>query len=348
MNKIFTKFNLYFIAITLLSLTACKKHYNNDDAPSSDHVPAIWTKISSLPATEKFSVMETSGNSVYAISKSNNLYISSDLGLTWSSSPIKPSLPGIEFTALAIFENKIYAATNDNGIFVSPDNGKTWSVQVSMRLNTSFAIWNNNLYVSSAEGVSPAGGILVLNKQSGTWEPFNSAGLPGNYDVDVNKIIVANQTLAAIRGGNGNFYGYGNASGQWNQKSYFTQYRNVRMQDIVYDKGIMLVSSGFHVLYSNDFANNWAYDTIGLKKITMVTLAKTRVLYAANQKLFVLSNMPAGGTWIQQRDQSAPAGTTWASAEEFLPNTGASYDIRLLDNVFFIVTDNGIYYKKGS
>jgi hypothetical protein len=85
---------------------------------------------------------------------------------------------------------------------------------------------------------------------------------------------------------------------------------------------------------------------VGLKKELTEFLTKVRLLYAATGKFYVLSNMPAGGTWVQQRDETLAAGTTWAGNDEFLSTPGISYAVRKLNGNLYVATDSGLYCRK--
>jgi photosystem II stability/assembly factor-like uncharacterized protein len=332
------------VLTTLLILTSCRKYHNGPSNPGS--VSTTWTKNTSLPVGEKFNVLETSGNTVYAASGSGIVYSSSDLGSTWSASAVVKQ--GTMISALAVFNSSIYVGTYADGIFASSDGGRTWAHQSAITQITSFTVWNNNLYLSSSAGTSPADGVMVLNQSTGTWSAFNSNGLPSNYDFTTVKLVVANQTLVSVRGVNGFFYSFDSNAGQWSSKDYFAPHRLIVMQDVVSDQGVLLVSSGKLLLNSTNGGTTWSADTVGLAhEPDLITFTpKTRILYSTNGNCYVVSNMPTGGAFIQKRNITSSAGSTWATQSEFLQIPGLTYDIRALNNVLFLATDDGLYYKQ--
>ncbi|MBW4890714.1 hypothetical protein KXQ82_13360 [Mucilaginibacter sp. HMF5004] len=342
MKKKTTLFSLYIGFSALLCLTSCHKcNDNNSPTPS---IPATYSKILSLPINEKFIVLETLDNTIYAAAASGIVYSSTNLGATWSSSAIVKQ--GTVITALTLFNNRIYVGTETDGIFVSDNNGTSWVNQSLNQYISSFVVWNNNLYASSLDGISP-GTVFVLNQSLNTWTTFSTNGLPTNHDFDVYKIVVANNTLAAIRGVNGFFFSYNTTTGNWNTTAYLPGTPQIKMQDLISDQGTLLASAGKTLFNSTNFGTTWSYDTIGLKKLSNANFTlRARVLYAASNKFYVLSNLPTGGAWIQQRDWASPSGTTWAANDEFLQLTGKAYAMRKISNVFFIATDDGLYYKK--
>ena len=345
MKKLFTVFNLFITVAVLGGLTSCRKYPSYATTSVTRNIPTEWTKIAALPADEKFTVLETSANTVYAASASGKVYSSSDTGSTWSASAIVKQ--GTVITALAIFGNNIYVGTGVDGVFVSGNGGQSWTKQADVDEISSFTIWNNNLYLSAFDPVSPSGGVMVLNQSAGTWSAFNGNGLPSNYDYSVAKIIGVNQKIVSIRGVNGFFYSYDGNAGQWNQADYAAPHRIMTMQDLVYDQNTLLASSGKLLFNSANAGATWAVDTVGLpaEPVTVSFLPKTRVLYSINGQCYVVSNV-TGGAYIQQRNISSPVGTSWATHNDVLQFSGLAYSMCALNNVLYLATDGGLYYKK--
>ncbi|WP_448697340.1 WD40/YVTN/BNR-like repeat-containing protein [Mucilaginibacter sp. AW1-3] len=345
-EQIITLFSLC-IAL-LLGLSACRKYHDCGSDMGSTAAPATgnWTKIASLPSNQEFTVLETSGNSIYAATGAGVVYSSTDMGLTWSASAVVKQ--GTVISALGILNNTIYVGTQFDGIFASANNGQSWVKQSSLGQITSFTLYNNNLYASSAQATSPADGVWFLNQQPGTWTPIISNGLPSNYDFEVIKTIAVNQSLVSIRGSNGFLYTISGTTGQWTATSYFNPHRLATMRDITYAQGTMLVTPGTMLYGSNDLGASWAADTLGLQKEPgTINSTSVRILYTANNKFYVVSNiLTGGGINVQQRDASAPVGTSWATNSDILPAPAFAYAIRLLNGTLFLATDNGLYFKK--
>ncbi len=346
MKRPLSLFSLCLAIGVLLSLTACHKTHNDGPSDGDQQITTTWTKVASLPATEKFLVLETFNNTIYAASASGVVYISADQGATWQPTTIVKQ--GTMITALAVFNTKIYVGTYTDGIFVSANNGQTWANQSTAAEITSFTIWGNNLYASTADGSAPSNGVLSLSPATNTWSSFNSNGLPSNYDFSVAKTIVCNNTLVSIRGVNGYFYTFNTTTSQWTWVAYIPVYYSITMQDLVANQGTLLASSSNKLMSSTNFGATWVIDTVGLKNnINTSFTPKVKVLFSNEQKFYVLSNMPSGGTWVQERNASAAAGTSWANADqEFLSISGVTYAMRELNQTLFIATDNGLYTKK--
>jgi hypothetical protein len=345
MKKLLTPLSLCIAVAIVLGLASCRKYCSEAATTAAYNTPSVWTKVASLPVGEQFTALDTSGNTVYAASVSGKVYSSSNLGATWSASALIRQ--GTVITALAIFNNRIYVGTWFDGVFVSANGGQSWTHQADIADVSSFAIWNNNLYLSAFDPLSPSEGVMVLNQSAGTWSAFNGNGLPSNYDYSVAKIVAAGQKIASIRGVNGFFYAYDGNTTQWNQRDYAAPHRIMTMQDLVYDQNTLLASSGKLLFNSANAGLTWAIDTVGLQAepVTVSFTPKTRVLYSINGQCYVVSNV-AGGAWIQQRNISSPVGTSWAAHNEMLQFPGLAYSMQALNSVLFLATDGGLYYKK--
>ncbi|OCX54481.1 hypothetical protein BEL04_09590 [Mucilaginibacter sp. PPCGB 2223] len=342
-EKIITLFSVCLAL--LLGLSACHKchDYSPDMGVAS---PSGWTKVASLSSNQEFTVLTTSGNTVYAASSAGIVYMSSDLGATWQPSALVKQ--GTNISALAVFNNIIYAGTEFDGIFASGNGGQTWVNQSTIELVTSFTVLNNNLYASTEQGNTPGDGLQILNKNAGTWGPFNTSGLPSNFDYTVKKTIAVNQSLVSLRGGNGFFYTCNTLNNQWIATDYFNPHRMAIMRDITYGQGTLLVTPGTMLYGSTNSGLTWAADTLGLQKEPgTINSSRIRMLYTFNNKFYVVSNvLTGGGVCIQQRDVAAPIGTSWATNSEVLATAGFGYDFCYLNNILFLATDNGIYFKK--
>ncbi len=329
-------------ACAIVALSSCCKHNDTTITPT----PLTWTKSTSLPSETEFRVLTTSGNTVYAAGSNGRVYSSVDLGVTWLPSTIVKQ--GTSISALAVFNNTIYVGTQFDGIFASNNNGQTWVNQSVITLVTSFTVLNNNLYASTQQGNSPGDGLQILDKNTGTWAPFTTNGLPSNYDFTVQKTIAVNQTLVSLRGVNGFLYTCNIGNGQWLSNSYFNPHRVTTMLDVTYGLNTLLVTPGTMLYGSTDSGFTFAVDTLGLQKEPgTINSTRIRMLYSFNNKFYVVSNvLTGGGICVQQRDVAAPIGTSWATNSEILPTAGFAFDFCSLNNVLFLATDSGIYYKK--
>ena len=354
-NKTLSKIKLFFFTIFIsYELSSCYKGNNPSPNGPGHDTTLTWTKLTSSPS-EKIVVLDTAANRMYAAAASGNVYVSGDNGNTWTKYVIGT---GIEVTAFTIFNGVMYAGTYNNGIFSSNNGGASWTNQSTEILYvSSFVVFNGNLFSSSQIATfSYINNIFILNQNNNTWVSFTDAGLPSNYSVEVEKLVVAGRSLVSAEGENGTFYIYSPSSNHWTQNYYLSSSYNagLSVQDMIYDNGAFLVSTGRQLLYNNNIGTGFLYDTVGLKNeaAIFVNIQKTRVLYTGSTKTYVLSNVhvPADGTWVQQRSRLASAGATWATNESFLPLPALSYSYSILElnGTLFVATDDGIYTQKTS
>ncbi|OCX52025.1 hypothetical protein BEL04_10985 [Mucilaginibacter sp. PPCGB 2223] len=341
---------------TVCSLASCTK---NDKAAPTPNVPGVvntpppggttavppqdatvnWTKLSTLNDT--ITVLEVFGHTIYAGSNSNNLYISSDEGASWATLKVGNNTD-MAITAIKLFNNKLYVGTDNNGIFSSNDGGKTWTNYINNLVGypvSSFAELNNNLYASAEDD----GGVLVLNQATNNWMPFNN-NLPEIItSYDVFKIVSTGNTLAAAAGVNGTFYFYDFNANQW--VNSYTNRWGIPVTQLIYDKGSLFAyNTEGKIIRSENNGVSWYYDTLDLQTTLSSRFYENGILYAGSINDYILINQGVKGGWIQHRDRTAPAGSTWATGQEFLAQMHLNA-IAEADNKLFLGTDNGIYFK---
>ncbi|MBW4888175.1 hypothetical protein KXQ82_00545 [Mucilaginibacter sp. HMF5004] len=348
------KFIALPLILSLLLISCCKKSNPSPDAPLSP--TNQWARLTTIPG-ENISALEIINDVIYAGSAtSRKVYMSADNGATWAvSAQIEPgivsAIPDIHITALAVFGNKIYAGTDYN-IYSSNDNGKTWADAGNpTEMVTSFATWNGNLYASSYRS-----GVLKLNTITNRWESFtNGITYPG-FDNTATKVIATGTDIFAATAYS--FATYSTAQQAWVRKAYYnhaTYSTNTWWSDytidMVYNQGTLLGQVYMEyptqqlIMRSDNQGTSWAADTLRLK--TDITKYLMHGLLVGSSKYYSISNQDtiAVGTWIQQRDKAAPAGTTWANGEEFLPGISTAV-IRENNGVLFLATNKGLYYRK--
>ncbi|HAI75745.1 MAG TPA: hypothetical protein DCM08_05810 [Microscillaceae bacterium] len=70
-----------------------------------------------------------------------------------------------------------------------------------------------------------------------------------------------------------------------------------------------------------------------------------RFLHEGFDRLYIITNVLDGGTWIQARRKGVPTGTTWSVGEEFVPNSFI-YDLVEFQGRLFLAREDGIFYKQ--
>lgn len=315
-----------------------------------------WTRLNTLP-DENITALEIINNVIYAGSATaRKVYMSADNGATWTATvKIEPqvlmTVPDVHITAIALFNNKIYAGT-DWDVYSIGDNGTSWTDEGNLTPEvTSFAVWNNNLYASSYRE-----GILKLNTANNQWQPFaNGLNEPG-FDNVATKVLTGGPNLFA--GTNYSFAAFNTTQQAWVRKNYFNHistnaniWWSDYVIDMIYNQGSLLGQIYMEypteevIMRSDDLGSTWYRDAVDLK--TDLSKYTMHGLLAGSTKYYSISNQDtiSVGAWIQQRDKSAPAGTTWTAGEEFLPTLHA-WAIRENNGILFLATDKGLYFRK--
>ncbi len=138
-----------------------------------------WQKITP-PETIIFQV-EVLNNNVYLLGQ-NNIYKSSDSGITWSTLSTSNYFKKLFF----INEQVIYANAQERGIFKSTDGGVNW---VNINLDPSFGL--DLYFLNENEGYSVGfGGIFKTLDGGNTWnqvmlEPMDGGEQPNIYSINI-------------------------------------------------------------------------------------------------------------------------------------------------------------------
>lgn len=328
---------LPFVLVALL--TSCRK-YTDYPGVIRQGESNGWIRVSTLPA-QKISVLEVIENKVYAATAAGLIYRSADSGKTWNT--LSKSWNSTKITTLTKYKNKIIVGTEADGIYMSPDDGNTWLATFpfpSRASVTSLVTWNNHLYCSSVD----LDGVFSFDDNTFNWSMFNNAGMPGNYNLSVEKTIVVGNSLFSVKGANGNFYTYDTSAATWNEHFFATSYvPGLRITDLLLANNVLYASYGRAILRSENNGANWVADTVGLKKANDI-ISPTRTLYAGSSSVYTLLNVGSYETWIQQRPIAATTGTSWAANQEHL-SIGYSYDFCQFGTKLFLATETGLYWK---
>ncbi len=135
----------------------------------------IWKKSLGLPTTG-FRVLAQVGKDYYATTQ-NNLYLSTDNGVTWEMFAQSPSTGWI--TSLLEKDRKFYASSYE-GVYVSSDKGLTWTnIKSNLQSLDANAINVSSLFSQSgALYACTAGGIYRYDELTGQWSSFTE-GIAG-------------------------------------------------------------------------------------------------------------------------------------------------------------------------
>jgi photosystem II stability/assembly factor-like uncharacterized protein len=297
---------------------------------SGNQIFAQWIKVSSIP-NNNIVALKVDQNTIYAASGTNEIYKTSDNGLTWTTLTVSRS--PIDITSLIFYKQKIYGGTFRFGVFTSKDNGNTWeNSDPNLMFISDFAVKDNVLYASTL-----GRGVAVLDTNTNKWLFINDS-LP-DYSINVQSIIGSQNFLMIAAGANGTFYKYNFGGNNWNEGFYYGFLRpGLLIDNLINNADTILAVNGNRIIKTSDAGENWINDDAGAHN------GFYRNTYTGSKRQFILTNLPEGGTWVQMRDKYANSGTSWEPGEEFLPG-GFSYDIIENDNKLFLGRNDGLYVE---
>jgi len=116
----------------------------------------------------------TNGNTIFAGTRSNGMFISNDNGTTWSQ--VTNGIPNNKkVSTVAVSGNNIFAGVFGSGVFLSQDNGITWVLKNNgiTNLNIQVIVFNG----SSVFAGTYQGGVFRSNDNGNLWTSVNN-GIP--------------------------------------------------------------------------------------------------------------------------------------------------------------------------
>lgn len=298
---------------------------------------AQWTKISSIPTTDIIA-LTSNNNIMYAATRGNTVYKSSDGGIDWV--PITPIPTPANIADLIFYNNILYVGTTRFGVFRSADGGSTWQNNGLVPQEISdfgFGIKNNVLYAATL-----GNGVAVMNAVTNNWSFINNE-LP-NYSFNVNKVIGSPNFLLAAAGANGTIYRFNFNNNSWNEEYYDGILHPGLKIDNLINTGDTVFAVNFNrIITSTNAGATWTNDILG----THTGIYRT--IYEGSNKLFTATYVTPtpttpDGTWIQQRDKNAAIGTNWTPGEEFLAN-GITYSLIEFNDKLFLAKSDGLFFK---
>ncbi|MEP7232879.1 MAG: T9SS type A sorting domain-containing protein [Ginsengibacter sp.] len=291
---------------------------------------AQWTRVAAIPQSHIIA-LAVHNSKLYAASDSNIIYKSDD-GVTWRATSVS-NIP-VHLTTMGFYNNEIYIGTNDVVVFNSDDDGVTWHSNALSAVNASrFAVHNGILFAATF-----GDGIYALNTNTNHWLAFTN-GLPF-YSYVVQNIISSPNFLIAGAGSNGTYYRFNFTTNQWEEEYYLDNrlHPGLQINRLINRADTLWAVNDNKIIRSDNAGLNWVEDKIGTH------IGADRNIYAGSDNYYTLTNLFAGGTWIQQRNKNSAVNTTWATNEEFLP-TGYAWDIIEFNNKLFLAKHDGLYVK---
>jgi hypothetical protein len=232
--------------------------------------------------------LAVSGTNVIA-SANEGMYISTDNGSTWSTTPTGPTY----IKALAFAGTNIFAGTN-SGLFLSTDNGINWNTINPDRSGSGaqcLAVSGTNIYA----GVRWAGGIFLSTNNGVDWTHV----VNGLTNDDISSIVINGSNVIAGTG-DGIFISTNDGT-NWTPinnginvnwvKSFAVNGTNIYAAANYFE-------DGGGVYYTSDNGSNWS--SAGLKELWVIGLACVGTnLFAATQVGGVYLSTNNGTDWTQ-------------------------------------------------
>ncbi|MGE5106594.1 MAG: T9SS type A sorting domain-containing protein [Sphingobacteriales bacterium] len=291
---------------------------------------AQWTKINAVPS-QSIAALAAYNDTIFAASRTNLLYRSTDAGINWNTITVSNS--PIVIITLKVIDNIIYIGTASHGTFSSTDNGVTWVKSANNLLAVpGIAKKGNDIYAATL-----GDGVFIYNQNNNSWLPFNNS-LP-SYSVNVFTILSTPASLLIGAGANGTFYRYNFTTNAWDEEFYYgLLVPGLLIDKLVNNTDTIFAVNGNSVIRSENNGLNWTDDKTGTHD------GYARNLFTGAINHYLITNIPLGGTWVQQRNKHSITGASWETNEELLP-TGFAYDILEFKNKLFLAKADGLYIK---
>lgn len=290
-----------------------------------------WTKVPDIHSWDIIDVVRHS-NSLVAASLTNEIFICRDGEEKWTSRKIGPDTLLIN-TLFSDFQ-VLYVGTVNSGIYSSTDGGISW------RRNdgdffavSSFARKGEDLFAATF-----GSGVVKLDPALGRWNSFN-AGLP-NYAGNVYSIISTPQSLLITAGANGALYRYNFSRQQWEEELFYGQYApGLEIQQMLLDSNVLYAVNGNRILRSENDGKTWIPDHQGAKN------GIDRKIFRIDGRLFLLTNLLSGGSYLQTRQKNAVAGSSWGQEDSFIPG-GYAYGLLHFNKQLYLAHSNGLFVQQ--
>ncbi|MCF8262318.1 MAG: T9SS type A sorting domain-containing protein [Melioribacteraceae bacterium] len=218
---------------------------------------------------------------IFAGTKSNGIFLSSDSGNTWQ----KPSSDFDEFSINEIFfsDQKTLVGTNGNGLYISADTGKTW-YQSSGGLTNNvilsiFGIGEGNYFVGSA-----GGGIFRSTNSGVDWIESNT-GLRNLFVHDIQS--TSNSKLFAATQAGGIYISTNNGSNWALSNNGLNKETIVKILKID-DRNLFAVADSGGIFYSSNSGIRWnRRDFLSTGATDLVKASDGRIFYSASNGIYV-------------------------------------------------------------
>jgi hypothetical protein len=286
-----------------------------------------WTP--SLPLVYVLSLTRSPAKSttIYALSP-NNVYLSSDNGVTWQ---FQGSLISGYFEGLVAdpqTATTVYAYSQDSGVYVSTNGGATWvaanSGLPSAGVATVVAAPDGSLYASV-----PGYGLYKSANQAGGWAAVN-AGLPSGAAFNAHSLSVSGTTVYA---GSGTLYKTTNGGTNWSPAAGAVPNGAYVIGVAPSNASVVYATAvGGMVYISTDGGATWNAANAGISNLTQVSefvfdpmnASHAVVVVLVSQAGFVAQLNPAGSAFGYSTWFGATEGNSYTSINALaaIPSSG--------------------------
>lgn len=232
------------------------------------------------------------GNKLFAGTKNNGIYVSSDGGSTWTFSGATSK----NITGFAKGGGRIFASTKGDGVWVSSDDGATWSVAGNQGIAANKQMLDIGYSGSTVFAASNGYGAFKSTDAGATWTAVEGEA-PASLSVFTRQVLVDDGVIyitydnQGIRkstdgGATWTLHSQGFTSGTFNA--------------LVKAPSGLLIGSGTGLFHSTDQGVTWAAANTGLGANKVIN-----VLAVFGDK--VLAGTSASGLWTRPASELASA-----------------------------------------
>lgn len=240
-----------------------------------------WTPLSGLYNPKNLCYDE----SLLYAATDNGLYVSTNMGSSWTSRPINGSVYAV--TALMYNSNKVFAGVENSDIYFTANHGANWTQSISGYTNlyiNSLSVIDSVIYASTTQK-----GVFKSSDNGNNWTKLNTPSI-----TNVNFVKSLNNKL--YMGYSNGLYSSTNSGSNWSALM-----TNVNVRDMIAKDTFLFVSTSSGV-YRSSF-NGSGFNITGLTNGNVNRFAvKGNLLLAASlQGIFYSANN--GNGWGQSSSQ---------------------------------------------
>ncbi|MBI4946227.1 MAG: T9SS type A sorting domain-containing protein [Bacteroidetes bacterium] len=260
---------------------------------------AQWQQTS-LPSSSTVICFAVSGSNMYAGTKSNGIFLSTDNGNTWTAKNTGLTTTVNYVYALAISGNNIFAGTSAYGVFLSTDNGNNWTpinTGLTNKAVHTLAVSGSNIFAGTT-----GGGIFLSTNNGNNWTAMNN----GLTSTTVTSLTISGSNIFA--GTTGGIFLSTNNGGLW------TQILSGKSINTIAISGSNIFAGTLNGVYlSTDNGNTWNWANGNLSQgVTTFAFSGTNVFAGLTDGY----TPGSGGVFLSTNN-----GNTWTAVNTGLTNT---------------------------